>query len=103
MRKILTLGLFLIITCSAAGQIRREVFGVRQNEAGSYLIKGLNIPHPSFHTPDTVNVVIMGDMMMHRDQISNARTGEDTFDFSECFPKVEHLIKEADIAVANME
>lgn len=45
----------------------------------------------------------MGDMMMHRDQISNARTGEDTFDFSECFPKVEHLIKEADIAVANME
>ena len=103
MRKILTLGLFLIITCSAAGQIRREVFGVRQNKAGSYLIKGLNIPHPSFHTPDTVNVMIMGDMMMHRDQISNARTGEDTFDFSECFPKVEHLIKEADIAVANME
>ena len=50
-----------------------------------------------------MNVVIMGDMMMHRDQISNARTGEDTFDFSECFPKVEHLIKEADIAVANME
>ena len=41
--------------------------------------------------------------MMHRDQISNARTGEDTFDFSECFPKVEHLIKEADITVANME
>lgn len=84
-------------------QNHREGFPSWTGKAGSYLIKGLNIPHPSFHTPDTVNVVIMGDMMMHRDQISNARTGEDTFDFSECFPKVEHLIKEADIAVANME
>lgn len=41
--------------------------------------------------------------MMHRDQITNARTGEDTFDFSDYFPRVEHLIKGADIAVANME
>ena len=103
MRKILTIGLFLAFTGSAAAQNHREGFPSWTGKAGSYLIKGLNIPHPSFHTPDTVNVVIMGDMMMHRDQISNARTGEDTFDFSECFPKVEHLIKEADIAVANME
>lgn len=103
MRKILTLGLFLIITCSAAGQIRREVFGVRQNVAGPALIKELDIQRPFCNTPDTVSVVFMGDMMMHRDQISNARTKEDTFDFSECFPKVEHLIKGADIAVANME
>lgn len=103
MRKILTIGLFLAFTGSAAAQNHREGFPSWTGKAGSYLIKGLNIPHPSFHTPDTANVVIMGDMMMHRDQISNARTGEDTFDFSECFPKVEHLIKEADIAVANME
>ena len=103
MRKILTLGLFLIITCSAAGQIRREVFGVLQNVASPSLIKELDIQRPFCNTPDTVSVVFMGDMMMHRDQISNARTEEDTFDFSECFPKVEHLIKGADIAVANME
>lgn len=103
MRKILTLGLFLIITCSAAGQIRREVFGVRQNVAVPALIKELDIQRPFCNTPDTVSVVFMGDMMMHRNQITNARTEEDTFDFSECFPKVEHLIKGADIAVANME
>ena len=103
MRKILTSGLFLIITCSAAGQIRRDDSEVRQSETESFLIKGLDIQRPFYHTPDTVSVVFMGDMMMHRGQISNARTGEDTFDFSECFPKVEHLIKGADIAVANME
>jgi len=45
----------------------------------------------------------MGDMMMHRDQISNAKVGEDNFELSEYFPRIEHLIKRADIAVANME
>ena len=103
MRKFLTFGLFLIFTCSAAGQIRRDDSVVWQSETESFLIKGLDIQRPFYHTPDTVSVVFMGDMMMHRDQISNARGGEDTFDFSECFPKIEHLIKKADIAVANME
>lgn len=102
MRKILTFGLFLIITCSAAGQIRRESLLVLQNRKEP-MIKELNFRHPFQHTPDTVSIVFMGDMMMHRDQISNAKVSEGTHDFSACFPKVEHIIKGADIAVANME
>lgn len=103
MRKILTFGMFLALTCPAVAQNHREGFPSWRGKSESCLIKGMNIPHPFFQTPDTVSVVIMGDMMMHRDQISNARTGDDAFDFSECFPRVEHLIKGADIAVANME
>lgn len=124
MRKILTASLlFLTLTCSAmsqdiqrgsfqhgsissrfqAAQNLRDGLLSRNGKPKPCLTQGLNIPHPFFQTPDTVSVVIMGDMMMHRDQIANARVGEDTFDFSEYFPKIEHLIKGADIAVANME
>ncbi len=66
-------------------------------------IKWPGIQNPPYRTPDTVSIVFLGDMMMHSGQIANARTGEDSFDFSLCFPKVESLIKAADIAVANME
>ena len=104
MRKILTFSLlFLTLASSAVGQNLREGSLQLSSKTEQCLIKGLNVQHPFFLATDTVSVVIMGDMMMHRDQIENARVGEDTFDFSECFPKIEHLIKGADIAVANME
>ena len=104
MGKILTFSLLLLtIACSAVGQNLREGSVLLSGKEKTCLIKGLDIQHPFFLAPDTVSIVIMGDMMMHRDQIANARVGEDTFDFSECFPKIEHLIKGADIAVANME
>lgn len=103
MRKILTFGLFLLFICSSAAQNHRGGFSVGTNENGGPVIKGLDIPHPIYEDPDTVSIVFMGDMMMHRDQISNAKKDEDTYDFSRCFLKIEHLIKGADIAVANME
>ena len=103
MRKILTFGLFLLIICTSAAQNHRAGFSVRLDNADKNSIKGLDIPRPIYEEPDTVRIIIMGDMMMHRDQIGNARKDEDTYDFSQCFPKVEHLIKGADIAVANME
>lgn len=104
MRKILTFSLlFLTLASSAVGQDLRESSLQLSSNTEPCLIKGLNIRHPFFLATDTVSVVIMGDMMMHRDQIANARIGEDSFDFSECFPKIERLIKGADIAVANME
>ncbi len=103
MRKILTFGLFLLIICTSAAQNHRAGFSVRLDNADKLSIKGLDIPRPIYEDPDTVRIIIMGDMMMHRDQICNARKDEDTYDFSLCFPKVERLIKGADIAVANME
>ena len=88
MRKNLTIGLFLILSWSAAAQLHRDIF---------------RFPHPLYQAPDTVSIVFLGDMMMHSGQIANARTAEDTYDFSTCFSRVERLIKQADIAVANME
>lgn len=103
MRKILTFGLFLLFIGSVAAQNRRGDFSVRPGGTESPVIKALDIPRPIYHDSDTVSIVFMGDMMMHRDQIHNARTDGGIYDFSQCFPKVSHLIKRADIAVANME
>ncbi len=51
---------------------------------------------------DTVKIVILGDIMMHRAQIENAgRNGKYSFD--EYFSHIGEDIRSADIAVANME
>lgn len=52
---------------------------------------------------DTVTIRILGDIMMHTAQIEKAQKGEDEYDFSSYFALIEDDIKEADIAVANME
>ncbi len=53
--------------------------------------------------PDTLTVRILGDIMMHENQIRSARTEEGTYDFSSYFALIADEIREADIAVANME
>ena len=103
MRIILTFGAFLILICSAAGQIHRDGLALRQSRTDKSLLKCQEIRNPFCHPTDTINVVFTGDMMMHSAQIINARNAENQFDFSECFSKTRHLIQEADIAVANME
>ena len=52
---------------------------------------------------DTLEICILGDMMMHSAQIENARTRDSEYDFSLYFHLIEDRIKEADIAIANME
>ena len=52
---------------------------------------------------DTLEICILGDMMMHSAQIENARTRDSEYDFSSYFHLIEDRIKEADIAIANME
>lgn len=117
MRKFLTLGLFLAFVCTAAAQSRRDgsIHSHRKHQEPLWqqnwrlagrtpeISEGLVIPRPLYHTPDTVSVVFMGDMMMHRDQIANAKAGDNAYDFSGYFPGIRPLIENADIAVANME
>ncbi len=55
------------------------------------------------YRPDTLTIRIIGDVMMHEKQISNALTAEGTYDFSSYFMFIEDEIKDADIAIANME
>ena len=52
---------------------------------------------------DTLEICILGDMMMHSAQIENARTRDSEYDFSSYFHLIEDRIKEADIVIANME
>ncbi len=52
---------------------------------------------------DTLTVVFMGDMMMHARQLETARRKDGGHDFSSYFRLIEDRIKDADIAVANME
>ena len=52
---------------------------------------------------DTLKICILGDMMMHSGQIENARTSTSEYDFSTYFLYLEDKIKDADIAIANME
>lgn len=52
---------------------------------------------------DTLTIRVFGDMMMHANQIGNAHRGGSEYDFSSYFSLIEDEIKEADIAIANME
>ena len=56
-----------------------------------------------FNIPDTATIFIMGDVMMHADQIANARQPDGSYSFSTYFAHMEDRIRSADIAVANME
>lgn len=52
---------------------------------------------------DTLEICVLGDVMMHTKQIENARTDDSGYDFSSYFQFIEDDIRGADIAVANME
>lgn len=57
---------------------------------------------PDLFREDTLTVCFMGDMMMHTAQI-NAAGNDGTYDFSTYFMLIEDRIRNADLAVANME
>ena len=59
--------------------------------------------HPLGPSTDTLEICIFGDMMMHSAQIKAASTDGNTYDFSSYFTYLEDRIREADIAIANME
>lgn len=59
--------------------------------------------YPLGPSSDTVEICILGDMMMHAAQIEKAHAGGSEYDFSSYFQFLEDRIRHADIAVANME
>ena len=68
-----------------------------QRPAYPYFANQYQIPFPksSFNTPDTVSVVIIGDVMMHAKQLER--------DHHPFLEKISPLLRGADIAVANLE
>lgn len=51
----------------------------------------------------TVEIALVGDVMMHRPQIDAARTPEGTYDLSGVFEGVAPWLRGADLAIANLE
>ncbi len=52
---------------------------------------------------DTLSILILGDVMMHQQQINTAAGADGSYDFSSYFSLIGDKIKEADFAVANAE
>ena len=60
------------------------------------------VPMP-LYSQDTVTICLLGDVMMHTEQIRNAGRKGGGYDFSTYFKHIKDRIAEADIAIANME
>lgn len=58
---------------------------------------------PSLFQQDTIEICILGDIMMHGKQIENTCRKDSTYDFSSFFSLIEDDIRKADLAIANME
>ena len=54
------------------------------------------------HSTDTLEICILGDIMMHTRQIEDALEPDSTYRF-QCFDLIRDRISSADIAIANME
>ena len=87
MRIFLTFALFFLLQAASLAQIAVSLPPAR----------------PLTQLPDTATILIMGDVMMHRDQISNSARPDGQYDFSTYFTHIGDVIKDADLAVANME
>lgn len=87
MRRFLTFALFLSIPVLAGAQITVTIPPAR----------------PLRHLPDTATILVMGDVMMHTDQITNAKRADGGYDFSTYLEHIKYMVSESDLAIANME
>ena len=87
MRRFFTFALFFTLPVLVVAQIHVSVPPAR----------------PLRQLPDTATILVMGDVMMHRDQISNAARPDGTCDFSTYLANIKPMIEKADLSIANME
>lgn len=52
---------------------------------------------------DTLTIRVLGDVMMHQQQISTAATDKDGYDFSSYFTHIQKYLDSSDLNIANME
>ena len=87
MRRFFTFALFFTLPVLVVAQIHVSVPPAR----------------PLRQLPDTATILVMGDVMMHRDQISNAARPDGPYDFSTYLANIKPMIEKADLSIANME
>ncbi|MDR1028058.1 MAG: CapA family protein [Clostridiales Family XIII bacterium] len=61
------------------------------------------VPEESPPAPVEIDIVCVGDIIVHSPQIEAANRGNGNYDFSEYFPYVRPYIESADLAVCNLE
>ncbi|MGN0202512.1 MAG: CapA family protein [Candidatus Cryptobacteroides sp.] len=96
MWKPLKYSLCLLLSCC-------PLFLKGQDSSRADGIHNLPPPIPLAFGPDTVSISFLGDAMMHKGQIDNALREDGSYCFSEYFQEINHLTRDADLAVANLE
>lgn len=74
-----------------------------QYESDRYHWEKINPEVPSLFSNDTLELCILGDIMMHSKQIEYTQNPDDSYTFESFFRLIEKPILEADISLANME
>ena len=87
MRRLLTFAIFLLVSASCWAQFNVSIPPAK----------------PLRQLSDTATVLVMGDVMMHRDQISNSSRADGSYDFSTYLEHIKDQVMASDLAVANME
>lgn len=87
-------------TCIMAQEIRPA--GHQEIRPAKRWLDELHPVRPLFCS-DTVTVRFLGDVMMHSKQIAEAEGKDGSFDFTSYFRLIRDRLKDADLAVANME
>ena len=95
MRKLAAASIFLCCTMGNGAGAQEIIMPERWEKALSYA--------KPLYRQDTLSICILGDVMMHTDQIRNAHRNGAGYDFSSYFSLIGDRIRNADIAVANME
>jgi len=96
----LTVVLFLVNGISQALPEKESLeAGKEQSES---FIESL-IPQPTEEEPETMQIVMVGDMLMHDKILESAKQEDGSYNFDHIFVHVKDFISEADLAIANQE
>ena len=96
----LTVVLFLVNGISQALP-EKELLEAGKEQSESF-IESL-IPQPTEEEPETMQIVMVGDMLMHDKILESAKQEDGSYNFDHIFVHVKDFISAADLAIVNQE
>ena len=84
---------------SSESESMMEIIGGQTEEAESTEI----VMEPTEEEPQTLQVVMVGDMLMHERIIESGKKEDGSYNFDHLFTHVKDFITEADLAIVNQE
>lgn len=91
----LRIGFIVLLAIASTEGLQAQVIDVRKSV--------LSQPVRSVRLEDTLKIKIFGDMMMHSDQISEAKTPEGGYKFDGYFSHIQKFLDDSDLNICNME